>query len=624
MVKIIFFIAIYRLLNGLIICTTYNPDEYWQSLEIAYRIVNKYGYLTWEWEPCISLRNIVHPLIFSPCYYLINLLKWLRMFENFNFRYYYFPRLYQSIFGILTDIGTSKVMFLLYQSHFLRLESDSNYSGEKNNIDEFKVLKFLLKYQRMCSKYKLDFIAFFISLTSWYNFFTLCRTYSQTLECCLNIWSIYFMMKSLKMNSASKEERGNSIFSKYPLFFGILISSLSVLVRHSSAQFWFLFYLILLMKLALCPKELEVLSIRKFLSFLISIVVFGILVMVSTDYWFYQKFTIPLINFVKFNLIGDPGIYFGTNSKFYYFTEAPLVTMLSFLPFLLLGIYESLVAKKQSNTIFECSQVSTFFTIILLSFASHKEYRFLIPYFPIIIVTASIGFHKVVSETISVLKKGKKDYSSWIYRVMSRLILNKHLFILVLVIQVIPALYFTTSFQRGGEIAIRTLSRLDLKNSDSIFFLHQCHMYPTYSYLNKDVEIGFFDCSPTLNPQFQNYNNFLWKHPNPEEFLEQVFVTNSMNSNSPCYSPYVSPVKSQLESNNSDFKNCLNYRFTRRLCGHLPTYFVVNSYFNDKLQFWLKFHGYIQTSKIFDSIISETPIGYMSWSYLYIYKKKES
>ena len=37
-------VLVFRLVNALLVRTYFNPDEYWQSLEIAHRLVFGYGY----------------------------------------------------------------------------------------------------------------------------------------------------------------------------------------------------------------------------------------------------------------------------------------------------------------------------------------------------------------------------------------------------------------------------------------------------------------------------------------------------------------------------------------------------------------------------------------------------
>lgn len=62
----------FRVLNSLAISTFFNPDEFWQSLEVAHNLSFGYGYLTWEWKE--GLRSYLHPLIYSFVYAVITTL----------------------------------------------------------------------------------------------------------------------------------------------------------------------------------------------------------------------------------------------------------------------------------------------------------------------------------------------------------------------------------------------------------------------------------------------------------------------------------------------------------------------------------------------------------------------
>jgi len=66
---------LYRWLNGLLVWTYFDPDEYWQSLEIAHKQVFGYGYTTWEWQPASMLRGFFHPLVFAVLYKILQLLR---------------------------------------------------------------------------------------------------------------------------------------------------------------------------------------------------------------------------------------------------------------------------------------------------------------------------------------------------------------------------------------------------------------------------------------------------------------------------------------------------------------------------------------------------------------------
>lgn len=55
-----------RLLSVLLVQTYFVADEYWQSLEVAHKVVFGYGYLTWEWAH--GIRSYVHPLFVAFLY----------------------------------------------------------------------------------------------------------------------------------------------------------------------------------------------------------------------------------------------------------------------------------------------------------------------------------------------------------------------------------------------------------------------------------------------------------------------------------------------------------------------------------------------------------------------------
>lgn len=81
-----------RALDAALTQTFFQPDEYFQSLEIAHQIVFGYGFRTWEWRvPATTaskittsaptswsdgpLRSVAHPALFVPVYWLLKTLK---------------------------------------------------------------------------------------------------------------------------------------------------------------------------------------------------------------------------------------------------------------------------------------------------------------------------------------------------------------------------------------------------------------------------------------------------------------------------------------------------------------------------------------------------------------------
>ncbi|XP_040979665.1 GPI mannosyltransferase 3 isoform X3 [Aquila chrysaetos chrysaetos] len=86
-----------RALNCFLVQTSFVPDEYWQSLEVAHRMVFNYGYLTWEWAN--GLRGYSYPLIFASIYKALQLLA-----KDDVHLLIWVPRLAQAVLAAFADV----------------------------------------------------------------------------------------------------------------------------------------------------------------------------------------------------------------------------------------------------------------------------------------------------------------------------------------------------------------------------------------------------------------------------------------------------------------------------------------------------------------------------------------
>ena len=69
--KYILRIIIYRVALALLTRSIFQPDEFFQSLEIAHNFVFGYGKLTWEWQPNVAIRSILYPALYIPIYWAL-------------------------------------------------------------------------------------------------------------------------------------------------------------------------------------------------------------------------------------------------------------------------------------------------------------------------------------------------------------------------------------------------------------------------------------------------------------------------------------------------------------------------------------------------------------------------
>ena len=145
----------FRIFDGLFVRTYFNPDEFWQSMEVAHNrafgfvsiakdlccfeafvTINKlnkkitsYGHLTWEWKDAI--RGYTHPFIFTILYQILKVLEidsaelvvkkkktenWFSQAHFFGFLRFkqWSPRILQSIFAAVADFYLYKLTYRLF------------------------------------------------------------------------------------------------------------------------------------------------------------------------------------------------------------------------------------------------------------------------------------------------------------------------------------------------------------------------------------------------------------------------------------------------------------------------------------------------------------------------------
>ncbi|SPO26066.1 related to dolichyl-phosphate-mannose-glycolipid alpha-mannosyltransferase [Ustilago trichophora] len=120
------FLLTFRLLNALITRTFFQPDEHYQTTEIAHRLVFGYGFKSWEWSSSSDVapapanasyltaaarnlvngpvRSILHPLLFVPGYMLLKITSLDQTYLRILF-----PRLQQAVFAAVGDFYTFRL-----------------------------------------------------------------------------------------------------------------------------------------------------------------------------------------------------------------------------------------------------------------------------------------------------------------------------------------------------------------------------------------------------------------------------------------------------------------------------------------------------------------------------------
>ncbi|KAM9861354.1 GPI mannosyltransferase 3 [Aulostomus maculatus] len=155
------FSVTFRLINCFLVQTSFVPDEYWQSLEVAHRMVFNYGYLTWEWKA--GIRGFSYPLVFAFIYKLLHLVDCDSVYLLI-----WLPRIIQALLAAFADM---KFFFLV------------------RTLEDPEVAKWTL----------------FCQLSSWFTWYCCTRTLSNSIEATITCLALcYFPLSASKTGSSKK------------------------------------------------------------------------------------------------------------------------------------------------------------------------------------------------------------------------------------------------------------------------------------------------------------------------------------------------------------------------------------------------------------------------------------
>jgi phosphatidylinositol glycan class B len=293
--------------------TFYSPDEYFQCLEVAHNFVFGYGYLTWEWQ--LGIRSFVYPLLYALPFYLVKVLR-----VDYPMVVYYVPKVLSGIFAAVYDH---------YVYRFVMRRLPEGNEGMAN-------------------------VAYVVSWASWYNMYSLSRSFSNSLESVLVMTGLYYF-----------PSQNRSIL---PF---IVIAGISCLIRPTAALFWVHPFLYLLYH---STNKIWVIMTTA------TVGIYAIITMIAVDFMFYRRFILTIFNFAEFNFVRNLSAFYGTHSWHWMFTQGFPVVSFTLLPFILCK------ASQKANFL----KIFIFSGLCLNSVVAHKEFRFVHPLLAPSIILAAI------------------------------------------------------------------------------------------------------------------------------------------------------------------------------------------------------------------------------------------
>ncbi|ETV98750.1 hypothetical protein, variant 2 [Aphanomyces invadans] len=406
-------LVVFRVFNALFVRTYFNPDEFWQSSEVAHHMVFGYGYLTWEWQPHAQLRGYAHPAIFALLYKSLQLLG-----LDSRWAVAYGPRILEGVFTAITDI----FLYKLARTYF-----DASTA----------------KYALLCQ------------ISSWFVFFALSRTFSNSIEACcttiaLSYWPWHFM------SGQAKRESGESTTERRHLRIAVAFAALGCIFRPTNAVLWVFLASSLLVR-STSPVSL-------ILSTFMPIGVVSIAAMAVVDRIGYGEWTFVPFNFMKFNVLEGKDKLYGVHPWHWYFVAGFPQATATHLPLILYGVF--LTQQRDLAAV-------VLWSLCVFSFGAHKEPRFLFPLLPASFVYAGKALHSLETRTFF-----------------------KPVVSLLVAANGAAAVYFSRFHQRGPLDVLDYLAA-HVGPTDSIDFLLPCHATPLYSHLHLNIPLWFPTCTPS-------------------------------------------------------------------------------------------------------------------------------
>lgn len=477
-----------RILGAALLRTYANPDEYWQSPEIAHKLVYGVGYVTWEWWPANELRGAVHPLVIAGAYAIATFSARILHVPEYIL-VALAPKLLHALLAAVTDVSVYVIAHAC-----MRASVGASHARAVAQA------------------------AFVAMLLNWFMFFMSGRAVSNQLESTLSTLgaAVWFhgqvSSKPQASETASQVTRGSGSSQLVAAF----LAAVAINVRPSAAVLWAVFGVGYLFRNGLRT------TLSCFAAFILPGALVGFGVSVACDAYLYGKLTFPLWSFINFNLFqGLDRLYGSYPLAWYLYDGIPVALSLS-IPLALIGVVN---VPHGAWALLVDILAAALAYICALSAASHKEHRFLTPVIPLLSIFAGVGWASLVS----------REWCQFF---------RKPVLGMAIALSVVAALYFTLVHQ-GGPVALsQHVAQLahtatsqhaalatDVQSRDgkgscnslhashpitcsvtseggsslatvpesallAVHFLMPCHSAPYYSVVHAPIHLLQLDCSP--------------------------------------------------------------------------------------------------------------------------------
>ena len=333
--------------------TYHDPDEHWQSLEIAHAYVFGYGYVTWEWRH--SIRSSPFVWIWVAMY---SLLRWLNLDGN-PWCMHLAPKFIMSLFTTMSDA----VLFIFIQKIANR---------------------------------RIAIYSLLASLMNIFNLVYATRTLSNSIEMVFTGLTLHCAMATT---------------SRSRMYFIVLLIGISSMIRPTNAMLWVVPVLAFICRDRLRSKSL--LGISSVLVILcIALSILAIQAVMDTVFYrgiqpidraaLLPHVMITPYNFFKYNISYGISSHYGVMPWYWYIAFGIPFLLTTWIPFFAVGCMHS--SRYFSKSVIYTSGLFALSTLVIYSCIAHKEFRFIYPVLPAFIPFIGAGMAHWSSNSISKTK----------------------------------------------------------------------------------------------------------------------------------------------------------------------------------------------------------------------------
>ncbi|KAG5951482.1 glycosylphosphatidylinositol anchor biosynthesis [Claviceps sorghi] len=566
-------LIIIRLINAWWIKTFFQPDEFFQSLEPAWRLAfgpDSGAWLTWEWHH--QLRSSLHPALFSAGYLIADQISKLLPAGNMLRAAIVVgsPKVLQAVCAGLCDWYTWQIAV--------------NIFGPSSNT---------------------SFFALFLQLLNPWQWYCSTRTFSNSLEATLTAAALYYWpWRIFGVATPAKENPRpvNGLMRMHDLRTCLCLAALATILRPTNILIWATLAAMALTRISL--KGDSPLTWAMVLVLARDAILCGSLVLALSalsDYFFFGFWTFPPYNWLTFNISKSLAVFYGRNPWHYYLSQGLPLLCTTSLPFALLGLFKPTTTESSSvnkANILRALSSTVFTTIAALSSISHKEVRFIYPLLPILSIIAApaassfftIPPAPAATSSQSASARRRIRNKPWLLAALAtNLILAGYLSFLHQPAPLSVLSFLRNEYDRIHPPPAQPMTRTSHQPPSPspptelfALFLMPCHSTPWRSHLyHPGLDAYALTCEPPLHtlpntPERENYRDEADRfYDNPAEFLKTELFAPDRGMRIPRYIVGFEGIESRLgEFLNTEEGKALGIKLRRIWSGF-------NGFFNE-------------------------------------------